>query len=222
MIRKAIRRIKNSVWIRNREKQNRALRKRLQTQRITILSSNCNGGIISHDLGLQFCSPTVNLFFRAEDFIRFCENLHYYMEIDTMTPCLDTSIISSVSYPVARLGDILLFLVHYKSIEEAQEVWNRRKKRVDYDNIVILTTDRDGMTEELKDRFERLPYRKVMFTHLPDPRHPSTFYISGYENEECVGILTDHNTWDGSRPIDQFDYVAFFNGRSKRLNARDK
>ena len=215
MIRKAIRRIKNSVWIRNREKQNRALRKRLQTQRITILSSNCNGGIISHDLGLQFCSPTVNLFFRAEDFIRFCENLRYYMGIDTLTQCLDTSITSAVSYPVACLGDILLFLVHYKSIEEAQEVWNRRKKRVDYDNIVILTTDRDGMTEDLKDRFERLPYRKVMFTHLPDSRHPSAFYISGYEKEGCVGILTDHDTWDGSRPIDQFDYVAFFNGRSK-------
>ena len=83
---------------------------------------------------------------------------------------------------------------------------------VNWENIAILNTDREGMTEELKDRFERLPYRKVLFVHKPDERHPSCFYIKGYENENSVGIITDPEGWKGKRAIDQFDYVGFLNG----------
>lgn len=173
---------------------------------------NCTGGILSHDLGLQFKSPTVNLFFRAEDFIKFCENLKYYLSIDEFVECTDPKIIGQRTYPIAYLGDLVLFLVHYHSVSEAQKKWNERKKRVNWDDIVIINTDREGMTEELKDRFEILPYRKVMFVHQPDEKHPSCFYIRGYENQERVGIITDHDTWDGKRPIDQFDWVGFLNG----------
>lgn len=51
-----------------------------------------------------------------------------------------------------------------------------------------------------------------MFTHLPDENHLSSFYIFGYEKDSCVGIVTDHDNWKGTRPIDQFDYVSFLNG----------
>lgn len=77
---------------------------------------------------------------------------------------------------------------------------------------MVLNTDREGMTEDLKDRFEKLPYRKVMFVHKSDMAHPSCFYIKRYEDQDCVGIITDSNTWDGRRPVDQFDWVGFFNG----------
>ena len=211
MIKKLSRKIKNACWQRNRKKVTAAMRDRLRTNDVTIISANCNGGIVSHDLGLQFRSPTVNLFIPAEDFIKFCENLPYYLSIDTMVECVDPAVTKGVSYPVAYLGDILLFLVHYSSVEEAQRIWNQRKQRINWNNIAVMATDRDGMTDKLKDRFERLPYRKVMFTHLPDEKHPSCFYISGYEKDDCVGIVTDHNNWKGTRPIDQFDYVGFLN-----------
>ena len=98
------------------------MRERLLTEDVSIISANCNGGIISHDLGLQFRSPTVNLFIPAEDFIRFCENLPHYMSVETMTECTDPAVTKNVDYPVARLDDILLFLVHYSSVEEAQRI----------------------------------------------------------------------------------------------------
>ncbi|MGN0572519.1 MAG: DUF1919 domain-containing protein [Acutalibacteraceae bacterium] len=204
--------IKNYIWQRNRKRINEKNREMLKNKDISIISMNCTGGILSHDLGLQFKSPTVNLFFRSEDFIKFCENLEYYLSIDEFVKCNDPLIIEERTYPIAHLGDLTLFLVHYHSVEEAQEKWNERKKRIDPNNIVIMNTDREGMTDELKDRFEKLPYRKVMFTHLPDDKHPSCFYIKGYEDSSCVGIVTDHDTWDGKRPIDQFDYVRFLNG----------
>lgn len=212
MVKKVIRKIKNLCWTKNREKVNFAMRERLRTDEVSIISANCNGGIISHDLGLQFRSPTVNLFIPAEDYIKFCENLPYYLSIDEMVECTDPAVTYGVDYPVAYLGDILLYLVHYSSVEEAQRIWNQRKSRINWNNIAVMATDRDGMTDELKDRFEKLPYRKVMFTHLPDEKHHSCFYISGYEKDDCVGIVTDHNDWKGTRPIDQFDYVSFLNG----------
>lgn len=212
MIKKLSRKIKNACWQKKRKKVTEAMRDRLHTDDVTIISANCNGGIVSHDLGLQFRSPTVNLFIPAEDFVKFCENLPYYLSIDTMVECIDPTVTKGISYPVAYLGDILLFLVHYSSVEEAQKIWNQRKSRINWNNIAVMATDRDGMNDELKDRFERLPYRKVMFTHLPDEKHPSCFYISGYEKDDCVGIVTDHNNWKGTRPIDQFDYVGFLNG----------
>ena len=208
--------VKNRIWQINHNRLTKQYKKQYKKQLtnpdVSIISMNCNGGILYHDLGLQFKSPTVNLFMRAEDFIKFCENLKYYLSIDEFVECTDKSIIEERTYPIAYLGDLTLFLVHYHSVEEAQKKWNERKKRINWDNIVILNTDREGTTEEIKDRFEKLPYRKVMFTHLPDDKHKSCYYIKGYENEESVGIITDPIGISGKRPIDQFDWVEFING----------
>jgi uncharacterized protein (DUF1919 family) len=172
---------------------------------------NCTGGILYHDLGLKFLSPTVNLYMKAEDFIKFCENLEHYISIDTMVPCTDAEIVQDRKYPVVWLGDILLYLVHYHSVDDALQKWNSRKKRINWDKIVILNNDREGMNFDLKDRFEKLPYKKIMFTHLPDNTHSSCHYLPGYESCKCVGIITDAEGWRGKRPIDQFDWVKFLN-----------
>lgn len=37
-------------------------------------------GVILHELGERFNSPTVNLFFKAEDYLKFLENLDYYLK----------------------------------------------------------------------------------------------------------------------------------------------
>lgn len=210
---KGYRKIKHKIWIFNRSRRNIECRGRLNERAKTasIISMNCTGGILSHDLGLEFLSPTVNMFMRAEDFVKFCENLKHYLSIDHFVVCTDKSIIEDRTYPIAYLDDLTLFLVHYSTIEQAEKKWNERKKRINWDNIVILNTDREGMTDALKDRFEKLPYRKVMFTHLPDEMHPSCFYLKGYENEPCVGIITDPEGWKGLRPVDQYDYVKLLN-----------
>ena len=196
----------------NRERINKRNRSRFQNPDVSILSMNCIGGVLAHDLGIRFNSPTVNLYMRAEDFIRFCENLPYYLSIEKMVPCTDPELVGERNYPVAYLGDLVLYLVHYASVEEADRKWQERKTRVRMDNLVILATDRDGMTEELKDRFEKLPYRKAMFTKKPDPAHPSCVYIPGFELEQSLGLITEPiGSW-GKRAIDRFDWVAFLNG----------
>ena len=37
----------------------------------TIISSDCTGGVVYNELGLEFRSPTINMFFSAKDFVDF-------------------------------------------------------------------------------------------------------------------------------------------------------
>ena len=81
IVKKAYSRLREEIWKREHEKKCLRYRKIFQNKDISIISMNCTGGILYHDLGLQFRSPTVNLFMRAEDFIKFCENLEFYLSI---------------------------------------------------------------------------------------------------------------------------------------------
>ena len=51
--------IKRNLWIKK-------LRARLVNRDFTLISNNCCAGIIYSDLGLQFTSPTINLYMLKE------------------------------------------------------------------------------------------------------------------------------------------------------------
>ena len=204
--------IRRRIWKLNRRRINRRNRARFRNPDVSVISMNCIGGVLIHDLGIRFNSPTVNLYFRAADFLRFCENMPRYLAVGELTPCNDPEIVGGRTYPVAYLDDLVLFLVHYASLEEANRKWQERKKRIHMDNLVVMATDRDGMTEALKDRFEELPYRKVLFAKQPDPEHPDCVYIPGFEQEDSLGLITEPAGWAGRRAVDRFDWVAFLNG----------
>lgn len=55
------------------------LRKRLKNKNFSIIASNCNGCVITYDLGIRYNSPTVNLYFKPREFIELCSNLEFYM-----------------------------------------------------------------------------------------------------------------------------------------------
>ena len=100
--------------------------KKLQNTNFSIISSNCNGGVVCHDLKIRFNSPTVNLFMSAEYFLKFVKHLEYYLNTDIVEIKDDT-----VTYPVGLLGnEILLHYMHYNSFEEAVQKWNERKKEL--------------------------------------------------------------------------------------------
>lgn len=111
----------------------------------TIISNNCFGGCISNDYHMEFCSPTINLQILPEEYPKFCKNLTYYMKVELME-CKAMSMRHEkmcehmfgyvpTEYPMGLLDDILVVFQHYKTFAEAKECWDKRKARVDFDNI---------------------------------------------------------------------------------------
>ena len=175
-------------------------RLRLKNKNATIISSNCNGTFIYYDMRLRFLSPTINLSFDMNDYVRFLENLLWYME-QPITPYPD----DRFAYPCGMLGDIEIRFNHYKTFDEAIAKWEERKRRIDWDNC----------TYESLRRFDALPYKnKVIFTHIPRPEIKSAFYIPGFENESGMGVaLNFKDQFLVRRYLDDFDYVSFLNRR---------
>ena len=178
----------------------------------SIISSNCIGSLLSHDLGMRFETPTVNLFFSANDFITFVEKLDYYLSI----PLVDVHYADSYSYPVGNLDNINIHFVHYKSIDECIIKWEDRKKRIDMHNLFLVCTDRNGMTDDLLNRFLRLPYRKIIFvskkTYL---KTDECIYIPGFEKNGQVCEMDKYADLFGHRYYEKYcNIVAHLNVKS--------
>lgn len=187
---------------------NKRNRKALEKGDFSVFASNCNGACICHDIGTSFNSPFVNLWMKPSDFIEFLKAPREYLRLPLVFQQE-----KSVPYPVAKLGSFMVWFEHYASNEEAESAWNRRCKRIQWDKLFIMMTDRDGCTYENLQAFDELPYEhKVVFTHCPYPEFPSAFYIPGFEDAPCVGVCSEFvNGHTGKKWYDAFDYVKWFN-----------
>ena len=183
-------------------------KRKLRNYNPTIISSNCNGGIIYHDLNLPFNSPTINLSMDTDDFIKLVSNMKYYLgqEIVEIED-------KNYQFPCGMLDDIKIRFNHYDTFEEAVYKWNERKKRINWDNIYIMGIDGDKASYSSLKKFDKLPYKnKVIFTHRDYPEIKSSYKISGFEDKDEVGVLIYFKKkFFIRRYLDDFDYVSFLN-----------
>lgn len=199
----------NRINWRLRKLINEKNRKKLTNTNFSLIASNCNGGFILHDLGMRFNSPFINLWIKPKDFIRILSDFCEYMDAPLTFVNED-----GIDYPIGKLLDAKIYFMHYESEAEAESKWKERKQRIDYDNMFILFTDRDGCTyDDLLD-FDRLPFKnKIVFTKRPYPDIKSAVYIKGFENQDSVGDCFAYMPKGlGKKYYDQFDYVSWFNG----------
>lgn len=182
-------------------------RKRLKNPDFSIIACNCVGTFIYYDLGMRFLSPTINLTIGMNDFVKFAENLKWYLEKEIV------ELKEEKDCPSGMLGDIKIDFVHYESFQEGVRKWEERKKRIHWDNLFFMGTERGDCTYETLRRFDKLPYKnKVIFTHVEYPEISSACYIKGFETEEKLGmILNFKKQFLKRRYLDDFDYVAFLN-----------
>lgn len=175
-IRDRIQREKNAIVIRRARRQ-------IADPSFTAISQNCIGGVLYHDLGAPFLSPTVNLFIPAKDFLRMCTDLEHYMR-------LPITVHMGEHWPVGLLGDVRIEFMHYASCNEAEAAWTRRAARIRYDRIMIIGTDRDGFDGEAFAAFKRLPYPKVLFTANPAyAQDADSVYLPRFRQSGVVGDL---------------------------------
>ncbi len=170
---------------------------RLKRKEFTIISNNCWAGHVYQRFNIQYNTPTVGLYFFAKDYIRFLKRLQYYLETPISFIRPDQSKyyeilkkLNQLHCPIGLIEDIEIIFLHYKSEEEAKEKWNRRCKRVNYDNLIIKFSEMNLCTEKELIEFDFLPYdTKFVFTHIKRDDIKSSVHYKGYEN--CNEVLND-------------------------------
>lgn len=207
--------IKNKILAKNpiaKSRRNK-MRKEIENDNPSFLCPNCIGGILFHDLGLKFNSPTVNLSLDQKDFIKFVLNYDEYMsgEFEFFDK-------KEFSCPCAHLkyegGEpIVINFTHYETPEIALDKWYKRAERLDKNNLFIFLQERDGVTKEdimsLKDIDAK---GLVVFTANKYEDIPYCVHIPKYEPDGEVGNILKRSYIDDSREYEKyFDFVKWFN-----------
>lgn len=186
-------------------------RMRLKNEDFSIITNSCIGGVMYHKLKKRFLSPTINLWMYDKDFLRFVAHLKEYVDKELVF------VDGSEKTPVAWLGDVKIHFNHARTKEEAARDWEKRKGRINYDNLFIIMSDRpgsDNLTEDvdLSDEdikgLEAIPCKgKVVFSVrkisnvdyiVPLRRDEEGDYVNMYMNDKvrCLGRWRWEGAWD--------------------------
>lgn len=186
----------------------RKMRRQLHNSDVTFLVPNCIGGILFHDLGLRFRSPTVNLMMTQPDFVKFVLNLKEYLAQE-----LEFFKHPDYACPCAHLADIVVHFTHYDTEEAAAKKWHERINRINWDNLFIFCEERDGLTEQEMRALSAVPARGiVVFTANRYDDIPYALQIAEYQQAGEVGNILKRSYWNDSREYEKyFDFVKWFN-----------
>ena len=154
---------------------------------ITILAEHCFGGLTYHDMDLEFQSPIINMFIYVDDFLKLVGNVEEYFKCELKFERRH----EKEHYPVCSLGDVELHLNHYDDFDEAKALWDRRVKRVNYNNILVETPLYNMQEAE---EFLKLPYRKVGFADFEIDSREIIYFKEAAD--EFVDIKTRKLVWE--------------------------
>ena len=171
---------------------------RIKSRDFTVISNNCWAGKLYQYLDMPYLSPTVGLYFFADDYIKFVKNLKYYMSIDLKFISVEESKYKDELIkrkhdliPLAKLDDVEIVFLHYKTNEEAKEKWNRRKQRINWENIYFKFSKMNFCTEEHLKAFSELPFRhKFMLNNRKPILYNCEYYWKGEGNENDIFLDT--------------------------------
>lgn len=182
-------------------------RKKINNTDFTIISNNCWGAHVYRRYGLPYNSPTIGLYFFAEEYIKFLSDLKNNIdgEIRFITPSQSKyrDFLFSIGQQNVIIGvindSIEVVFLHYKTQEEALTKWRRRAARVNYDNLIVKFSEMNLCTETLVNEFIGLNFdRKILLSAHTRPGVDYCFRVKRY----CKGDnVADDTTY----------YASFFN-----------
>ena len=157
----------------------------LRNKDFSILANNCWGGIVSRDRHLPYNSPTAGTYFFSKDYLRFLSDIHGYLETEMEKVPVQKSkyaekliALHGPEVVVGRLGDVEIVMLHYPTFAEAKEKWERRAKRIRWDNLLVKYSDQNEFEPEDFEVFRRLPFaNKLFLTTNPDYKSDFTVVI---------------------------------------------
>ena len=196
-------------------------RNKVTNKDFTLIARDCVGGILYHQLGLKFLSPTINLFFIPEEFNFFCLNLKEYMAgeleelINNDTPYPVGLIYPVKGSPISR--PVRVDFMHYDSFEQAKIKWNERKQRINWDNIFVLSTfcyepETITLTPQLIDDWNKIPYKKAILVNQKYGFDEEFVIDKPKECTEFAWLLfTPGEKPSWRRTFNEFNFIKFLN-----------
>ena len=156
---------------------------------LTILSNTCIGGRLYHDYHQKFLSPTIDFYMDPDTFVKFCCNLKYYLDCE-IKPLPNYKSDYLKDFLFCDIGGLIAAFSHTNdSYNKIISKWNERKKRINYNNIVVLATDRNVLTnpitrcsEDVVKDFGKIPYKKVFFS-VVDYSYNYVAYLPSFKDE---------------------------------------
>lgn len=190
-------------------------RKRLNNTNFTIIANNCWAGVCYEYFGLQKTSPTIGMYFFPDEYLRFLNDIHRYLDEELTVVNSKESRYRDELYRrgqeevlIGILGDVEMVLLHYKSSQLAKEKWDRRVKRINWDNIIYKFSYMNGCTDSHIHLFEEICTRKRIkhFEFVPKDfvEYDNAYVIPVKKGEQ---ISNDTFYWNK-----YFDVVEFLNG----------
>lgn len=180
---------------------------KIKESKPSILSRNCWAGLCYHYLGLEFLTPTINCFFSEEDFNRFAERLDYYLELPIEYKEMGFNWKLNINYPIGQLGDIQLNFNHYTDFDHAKDCWERRKKRINRDNLLFVSS---SMSKSIAKEFDELPYEnKIIFVPFQNDLKSNFCIASMLTENDTTNTIGEISNRIANGNTGMFDLLAF-------------
>lgn len=176
----------------------------------SIICNNCLGGVMLHDLGLPFNSPTINTGIRNQkEFIFFVNHLDEIID----APLVEISR-SKYNVPAAMIDlrgqRIDVVFTHYADFDTGYDKWKQRMKRLDLNKIVVLLESPD-VSSEIIEAFSKIKYKKAIVSKPIDNAPEYYVPLDIYDNWHPGKILEYKSLFSLKRWMDEWDYISFLN-----------
>lgn len=176
------------------------LRRKIEgvTPDFTIISNNCWAGSVYRWYNLPYLTPTAGLYFFADDYIRLCSRLKYYMSLAPEYIPLSESKYEKIlverkqgSVPIGVIDDVEIVFLHYPTFDEAKDKWVRRAARINWNNLIVKNSEMNYCSREHVIEFDRFPFeRKFIFTTRDYSIDSQVIYKDYYGCEQVMDDTT--------------------------------
>ena len=141
---------------------------------VTILSDDCWSGQVYNRLKLPFSTPCINIYWNRVEFAKFIQDPLFYLNSELkLSPNSSGEMdFNRHKPPIGRLGDdgkyVDMVFVHSLTFDLAKQEWDRRKKRINENNLFVkmgFVNNKDYEEEipNFLNVFNSINYKKILF-----------------------------------------------------------
>jgi uncharacterized protein (DUF1919 family) len=190
---------------------------RINNRAFTIFSNDCWGGEMYKLLDRPYNTPFIGLMLMAPCYIKLLHNPKSFLNLPLIFKKESNyqemrKKNAGVSYPLAELGDsgIEIHFLHYSSQEEVSAKWNRRIKRIDWQNLFVkFDFGKNYGNIKLAEEFLKLPFKNKLLIGKDSFGNPEIFTIHEYQYDAKLQFI---------KSFLYFDPVSWLKGDPKFTN----